>query len=254
MTSEQLAEFKQFGDRVSRDSSFASVVASDAREARELSSRLNSSSTRSSRAEAGLSDRSAYAERVSAAYERGEVIALDIAQDPHNLAMFTRYAEQYGGTSAAARALMEAELARQSLGPNRTLSDGTAVPLSFESLRSQHARQANQLAEGPDIESVKRTGDAAVARQPGLPSGAVPPPSVPGTVRGAVSRRGQAIREGVEQQSGALNSAADAGRSEDGTLVAGQSLLKRAAKQVAADAKESAEGAADAVKDLLKRR
>jgi hypothetical protein len=51
-----------------------------------------------------------------------------------------------------------------------------------------------------------------------------------------------------------LNSAADAGRSEDGTLVAGQSLLKRAAKQVAADAKESAEGAADAVKDLLKRR
>jgi hypothetical protein len=37
-------------------------------------------------------------------------------------------------------------------------------------------------------------------------------------------------------------------------LVAGQSLLKRAAKQVAADAKESAEGAADAVKDLLKRR
>ncbi|MCH2242912.1 MAG: hypothetical protein MK041_13520, partial [Aquabacterium sp.] len=77
-----------------------------------------------------------------------EVIALDIAQDPHNLAMFTRYAEQYGGTSAAARALMEAELARQSLGPNRTLSDGTAVPLSFESLRTQHARQVNQLAEG----------------------------------------------------------------------------------------------------------
>ena len=254
LTSEQLAEFKQFGDRVSRDSSFASVVASDAREARELSSRLNSSSTRSSRAEAGLSDRSAYAERVSAAYERGEVIALDIAQDPHNLAMFTRYAEQYGGTSAAARALMEAELARQSLGPNRTLSDGTAVPLSFESVRTQHARQVNQLAEGPDIESVKRTGDAAVARQPGLPSGAVPPPSAPGTVRDAVSRRGQAIREGVQQQSGALNSAADAGRSEDGTLVAGQSLLKRAAKQVAADAKESAEGAADAVKDLLKRR
>jgi conjugal transfer mating pair stabilization protein TraG len=254
LTSEQLAEFKQFGDRVSRDSSFASVVASDAREARELSSRLNSSSTRSSRAEAGLSDRSAYAERVSAAYERGEVIALDIAQDPHNLAMFTRYAEQYGGTSAAARALMEAELARQSLGPNRTLSDGTAVPLSFESLRTQHARQASQLAEGPDIESVKRTGDAAVARQPGLPSGAVPSPSAPGTVRDAVSRRGQAIREGVQQQSGALNSAADAGRSEDGTLVAGQSLLKRAAKQVAADAKESAEGAADAVKDLLKRR
>jgi conjugal transfer mating pair stabilization protein TraG len=249
-----LAEFKQFGDRVSRDSSFASVVASDAREARELSSRLNSSSTRSSRAEAGLSDRSAYAERVSAAYERGEVIALDIAQDPHNLAMFTRYAEQYGGTSAAARTLMEAELARQSLGPNRTFSDGTAVPLSFESLRGQHSQHVDQLANSPDIERMKRAGDAAVAGRPGLTAGAAPPISESGTTRETVARRGQAIREGVQQQSGAIDSATEATRREDGTLVSGQSLLKRTAKQVAADAKESADGAADAVKDLLKRR
>jgi conjugal transfer mating pair stabilization protein TraG len=70
---------------------------------------------------------------MSSAYERGEVISIDIAQDPHNLAMFTRYAEQYGGNSAAARALMEAELARQSLKPNRTFSDGTGRPLKYRS-------------------------------------------------------------------------------------------------------------------------
>jgi len=38
MTSEQISEFKLFGDRVSRDTSFASVVASDSREAREMAS------------------------------------------------------------------------------------------------------------------------------------------------------------------------------------------------------------------------
>jgi conjugal transfer mating pair stabilization protein TraG len=45
--------------------------------------------------------------------------------------MFMRYAEEYGGDSAAAHALMESELARQSLRPNRVFSDGTALPASF---------------------------------------------------------------------------------------------------------------------------
>ena len=35
ISSEQLSEFKQFGDRISRDTSSASIVASDSREARE---------------------------------------------------------------------------------------------------------------------------------------------------------------------------------------------------------------------------
>ena len=95
------------------------VVASDAREGQDLAARLATSTARSERADASLSERSAFAERVSTAYERGETISIDIAQDPHNLAMFTRYAEQYGGNSASARILMEAELARQSLRPNR---------------------------------------------------------------------------------------------------------------------------------------
>ena len=115
MNSEQLAEFKQFGDRASQDRSFMNVIASDAREAHDLSARLSSTAARSERADASFAERSAFAERVSTAYERGETIAIDIAQDPHNLAMFTRYAEQYGGNSASARVLMEAELARQSL-------------------------------------------------------------------------------------------------------------------------------------------
>jgi len=117
MSSEQLAEFKQFGDRVSRDASFMSMIANDSREAHDMTARLASTHARSERAEASLADRMAFAVRVSAAHEKGEAISIDIAQDPHNLEMFMRYAEQYGGRSAAAHTLMESELARQSLRP-----------------------------------------------------------------------------------------------------------------------------------------
>jgi conjugal transfer mating pair stabilization protein TraG len=42
MSSEQLAEFKQFGDRVSRDASFMSMIANDSREAHDMAARLAS--------------------------------------------------------------------------------------------------------------------------------------------------------------------------------------------------------------------
>ncbi|HRH15047.1 MAG TPA: conjugal transfer protein TraG N-terminal domain-containing protein, partial [Azonexus sp.] len=92
MSNEQLAEFKQFGDRVSRDASFMSTIANDSREAHDMTARLASTHARSERAEASLAERTAFAERVSAAREKGETISIDIAQDPHNLEMFMRYA------------------------------------------------------------------------------------------------------------------------------------------------------------------
>jgi conjugal transfer mating pair stabilization protein TraG len=49
-----LAEFKQFGDRVSRDSSFIKQIANDSREAQEMSSRLASTHARSERADASF--------------------------------------------------------------------------------------------------------------------------------------------------------------------------------------------------------
>ena len=126
LTNDQFAEFKQFGDRVSRDSSIMNVIASDSREAKEMSSRLATATSRSERADATFAERTAFAERLSSAREHGETISIDIAQDPHNLDMFMRYAEQYGGNSAAAFALFDAELARQGLRPNHVFSDGTA--------------------------------------------------------------------------------------------------------------------------------
>ena len=45
-----------------------------------MASRLSSTAARSARADASMSQRTAYAERMSSAYERGEVISIDIAQ------------------------------------------------------------------------------------------------------------------------------------------------------------------------------
>jgi conjugal transfer mating pair stabilization protein TraG len=164
MSSEQLAEFKQFGDRVSRDASFMSMIANDSREAHEMAARLASTHARSERAEASLADRTAFAERVSAAHEKGEAISIDIAQDPHNLEMFMRYAEHYGGNSAAAHTLMESELARQSLRPNRVFSDGTALPASFGDIRDQHVHQRGDAALTPDIAGLHQSNREQTSR------------------------------------------------------------------------------------------
>lgn len=254
MDSEQLSEFRQFGDRISRDASFSSVVASDLREARELASRLNSSATRSSRADASLSDRIAYSERVSSAFERGEVISIDLTQDPHNLAMFTRYAEQYGGDSASARALMDAELARRSLSPYRTFSDGAAVPVAFDSMRREYAGRAASVDSSLDIDARQRAGDAEVARalrEQGTDRSAG---SVPSGTRDEVRSEGAAVRRQVESRRAGFDRKSEVDRAEDGTLVSRRSLLKKSAKQVGADANATLDNAKDVVKDLLKRK
>ena len=254
MTSEQLSEFKQFGDRISRDATFADIVASDSREAREMASRLNTTAARTARADASLTDRASYSERMSSAYERGEIISIDIAQDPYNLAMFTRYAEQYGGDSAAARALMEAELARQSLKPNRNFSDGSGVPVAFDEVRDEHIRQAGTFGSATDVDAHRQASDGEVAgfkrdlqpRQAG--------PVEPSSIRGSVQSRGADVRGEVEARRAGFDQKAEIVKTEDGTLESRRSLLKQSGKQVGRDAVSSIDNAKDAVQDLLKKR
>ncbi len=161
-----------------------------------MASRLSSTAARSARADASISERMAFAERMSSAYERGEIISIDIAQDPHNLAMFTRYAEQYGGTSAAARALMEAELARQSLRPTHVFSDGTAVPASFGGIREKYEQARNDGTFADDLGEVRQANDARVTRhRTGVPA-AQPQELGPSLIRSDI----QSARERVQGQ------------------------------------------------------
>ncbi|WP_284618536.1 conjugal transfer protein TraG N-terminal domain-containing protein [Aquabacterium humicola] len=254
MTSKQLSEFKQFGDRISRDTAFSTVAAQDEREARELASRLSTSAARAARADASLAERTSYSERVASAYERGEVISIDLAQDPHNLAMFRRYAEDYGGTSAAARALMEAELARQSLRPSRTFSDRTAIPVSFEPVREQHRQEATTLASKADPDLQRQRNDADVARSAQEARSGKPPGYRRSNVREQIRTQGASIQQDTRDRDDTFERKVDASRTEDGTLLSRTSLLKRSAQRVAADAKDSVDTAKEAVRRLLDRK
>ena len=253
LTSDQIAEFKQFGDRVSRDTSVIEAVASDSRESKDLSSRLATATARSTRADASVAERTAMAERLSAARERGETISIDTAQDPYNLAMFMRFAEQYGGNSASAMALFEAELARQGLPPNRTFSDGTALPASFGDIRPLYDRASADTNLDPDIAARARSNRGSVEAADVRPSLTTERPAAT-ALRAGVQESGVDIRQQVRSDSAAVDARSDVVRAPDGTLQSRKSLLKQAGKQVASDASASLDNAGDLVKDLIRKK
>lgn len=253
LTSDQIAEFKQFGDRVSRDTSVIGAVASDSRESKDLSSRLATATARSTRADASVAERTAVAERLSAARERGETISIDTAQDPHNLAMFMRFTEQYGGNSASAMAMFEAELARQGLPPNRAFSDGTALPVSFGDIRPLYERATTDTRLAPDVAARATSNRGSVSSVNTGPAPATVGPRPP-TLRAQVQEAGVDIRQQVRSDAASVEAGTGAVTTPDGTLQSRKSLLKQAGKQVAGDASASLENAGDIVKDLVQRK
>ena len=253
MTSEQVAEFKQFGERVSRDTSLISAIASDSRESRDMSSRLATATTQALRTEAAYSKRQAMAERLSSARERGETLSIDIAQDPHNLAMFMRYAEQYGGDSAAAHTMMEAELARQGLRPTRNFSDGTAMPASFGDVHRHYDQTQAEGAFDTGVDGLRGSNDARVS---GTRSGLSAPSastSAPSTVRADIEATRVQVQAQTQAAAGSFDAKSEIVTKPDGTLESKKSLLLQTGKQIAADASGTSENAKDAVKSILKR-
>ena len=253
MTTEQLAEFKQFGDRVSRDRSVMSAIASDSREGREMASRLATTTSQSERAEATFAQRQTLAERLSAARERGETLSIDIAQDPHNLDMFMRYAEQYGGTSAAAHTLMEAELARQGLRATRVFSDGTSLPTSFGNIRDAHEQARHEDAFSPALDAARQVNNGRVAAyRIGSPTGQAQEQG-PSPIRAEVQGAHNRLQDQTAGAADSFDSKAQIVETPDGTLKTKKSLFTQAGKQVVGDADVSLDAAKDAVKNVLKR-
>lgn len=252
LTQEQIAEFKQFGDRVSRDSSLINSFAKDSREAQDMSSRLASVMSRAERADASFAERTAFAERLSLARDRGESLSIDIAQDPHNLEMFLRYAEQYGGDSASALSMFEAELARQGLTPNRVFSDGTALPTSFDDVRVLHDRHASDPTLSPDLLASDQQHRATVARS-NRPTPSAHSDTSPPSLRNDVQTEGKAIRNETASARSTFDRKAEIVNTADGTLATKKSLLKQSGKQVVDDGAASIDNAKEVVKDLLRK-
>ena len=252
-TSQQIAAAKRFGDRVTRDRSFVNSIATDDREASELSARLNSTAARSTRAEANYSERVAVANRISAARSKGEVISIDIAQDPYNTAMFRKYTEQYGN-SAAALVMMQAELARQALGPTRAYGDGMPAFTTPDAVRGSFERSvSSDLSLNSDIEA-----SAASARSDVMGAnrtfGRAPKPEGmhggPETLRQDVNDAERALKQDTADAKGRQQSAAPVETNARGTLVSGKSLLRQIDDQTGEDVAQVGQAATKAVKDL----
>jgi conjugal transfer mating pair stabilization protein TraG len=253
LTSEQLAAFKQFGDRLSRDQAFVHAISDDSRESHELASRMSSATSRTQRAEATLVDRLGHAKRVSSAKESGEAIAIDIAQDPHNLEMFSRYAAQYGGSSASAHALMAAELARRAPAPTRVLADGFALPVTFEEPRQQHNATLAHRAFDDDLDAHTRSNEDRVRQAP-EPRTAKDLPPTPGTLRGQVLDAGASIRKRTSSELASSVDKVPVERTTSGALQSRVSVLGRSAAQAAADAASTASAVQEVVKGLIGKR
>jgi conjugal transfer mating pair stabilization protein TraG len=253
MSTEQLAAFKQFGDRVSRDSSVLNVIASDSKEGRDMSSRLATATSQAERAEAVFAQRQGLAERMSAAHERGETLSIDIAQDPHNLDMFMRYAEQYGGTSAAAHTMMGSELARQGLRPTRVFTDGTALPSSFGSVREAYEQGRVEGSFAPNLDSDRQANDAHVAGQKTNVATGKTLHAGPSPVRAEIQRAHDHLQGQTAGASGKFDAKAEIIKTPDDTLKSRKSLFVQTGKQVIGDADVTLDAAKDAVKNVLKR-
>jgi conjugal transfer mating pair stabilization protein TraG len=220
-----------------------------------MSSRLSTTQARSERADAALTDRISFANQVSTAYSKGEAISIDIAQDPHNMEMFLRYAQTYGGNSAAAQAMMSAELARQSLGPTRILSDGSSLPASFEGIRELHRQQRGETALSPDIQNVHRAHTGATSRFGSNPSRPLDRPAdPPSPIRREVQQRASEIRGTTATKGGEFDNKAEIVKTDDGTLESRKSLVLQSMRQVGSDASATADNLGDKVKDLLDRK
>jgi conjugal transfer mating pair stabilization protein TraG len=252
MTSDQLAAFKQFGDRVSRDSSVMNLIASDSREAREMSSRLATATTQSERAEVVFAQRRSMAERMSAVRERGETLSIDIAQDPHNLAMFMRYAEQYGGDSVAAHTMMESELARQGLRPNKAFSDGAALPSSFGTVREAYDKErADGILSSP-MESARQANDARVTGERASTAPTTPRREGMSPIRTEIQAAHAHLQGRAGSAIGGFDAKAEIVKTPDGALQSRKSLVVQTGKQVAADAEVTLDAAKDAVQKVIK--
>ena len=252
MTNEQLSDFKQFGNRTSHDKSFTNAISSDSKEANEISARLATTSSSAERAEAAFSERFAYAERVISARERGEAISVDLTQDPENLKLLMRYAEEYGGNSAAAFILFDSELARQSQQPLRSNSQNLSLPNSFESVRDRYSHgsagadisgsvQSDNQRNLRTVSEMNTNGDAATQEQA----------ANIGT-RKAIETRGAEIQGQTQKAETTFDKNAEI-KPADGTLSSERSLIKQAAKQVGKDGEAAAEAVQVRLKDIRKK-
>lgn len=247
LSSADVGAFSRFADRSSRDHSFVSLIASDSSQSEGLSAQLATRTAQAQRAEAALNERVSFAQRVSEANERGESISIDMARDPYFADMMMMYANDYGHNPQSAQVMMDAELARNALGPTPTFgagrfADGSAVPQGLGDVRAlnaghRHAPQFNPAIDGQnaaDRGTVRGKGPALAA---GASPGTAPAPgSAAEKFRQGVSTASDAVRNVAKHDVGRYEADHGVVRDADGRASTSDSQVKSLVRQVDRDA------------------
>jgi len=251
-----LREFRSFGDRATRDTSFLRAISAETRDGNELASRLSSSTSRVESAQAAFAQRQAVAERLSTARGAGQEISVDLAQLPINSDFMRKYnqlASEYGPNSQALRVAIASELATYSLSPNRHFSDGTAMPSSFTDLEVVHRKNASSdpLLQSR-IDNANRANDRVIGR-----TGRTKPQEI------NLPPQLQGIRSEVDDSQGLAKEAAskfdsydarnEVTRDTDGTVGTKRSHLIKNARQLRDDVTNMGQNAKELLNDSKER-
>jgi conjugal transfer mating pair stabilization protein TraG len=240
LTNDQLSEFQRFAERATRDQSFVRGIGSDEREGDELASRVSRAVSRLQSAQSTYAERTAVAERLSTAYERGEVLSVDLAQLTANSGLLRRYNElaaRYGPDSLALQAAMSSELASRALPPLRALS-GAALPWTFGGVREVKERNdADPALSSERVSAAGAGNDRAVGRR--IDTRDVVPPVAPGAldrVRPTVEGR-TAEANAKPAESATFDQRNEIVRNPDGTVSSRKSQVAGNLRQIRDDAR-----------------
>lgn len=250
LNTDQLRQFKSFADRATRDQAFIRSLGAESRDGQELASRLSQATSRVESTQAALSERTATAERLSAARSNNEVLSVDLAQLPANSAFLHKWQQlsrEYGSDSQALQAALASELAQRSLRPTVSQSGG-ALPITFGEVRAAHASDLqNPLLDSSNVRDADAANDRAAsprlgAVRPGAPGGL---PGQSGVRDELNARSADGARQPALQQD--FDKRNEIVRNPDGTVSTRKSLVVGNAKQLRDDVSAMADNAVDAM-------
>ena len=171
-----------FGDRATQDRSFLNAISDEGQSGVSLASSLVQTTTSTQAADRRFNDAISRSEETRLAFEKGETITRDLAQDPayvDAVMEYERIAAQYGSNTQSLAAYFSSKLGNYSLNPTR-FSDGSATPLSFQGVRELHQSQTGDADVNPDIAMAKATNDGDIGSRALASPPAIPQASGPG--------------------------------------------------------------------------
>jgi conjugal transfer mating pair stabilization protein TraG len=179
------------------------------------------------------------ANRLSAAYESGEALSIDLAQLPVNSDFMQRYqrlAAEYGSDSLALQAAMASELATRALPPTRNEAVFSALPASFaDVLRTRDADLQEPAFDPSRVDSADRSNDRSTS--PRLSGQTLVPPDLPTALNGVRDDVTARTSQAWQRQSAAetFDQRNEITRSPDGTIGTRRSQAMSNARQLRDD-------------------